>query len=60
MASETRKCGNCQREKPLTAYYKIDKPGWRVTFCAACARWHMRVWEFGLPDDGAAIMDAGR
>ena len=41
---EKQICTQCEIEKPADQFYKIRKPGWKVTFCNQCVAINIAAW----------------
>jgi hypothetical protein len=41
---ETQFCTQCQQDKPADQFYKVRKPGYKVTFCNECVKKNIEKW----------------
>lgn len=53
---DTCRCSDCEELLPLTAFLPLNRSGWKVTICDACARENMAKWH----RSGATIANLDR
>ena len=49
--AEGKRCKQCKRVLPASAFYPIRGSGWRVTKCDGCAQANMRLYAIGVERD---------